>query len=184
MTKAIHLEWLGFIFLPSLKTQSPIFSPTWLPFSFFFSCSMVSKIIKVKVVGYVFFGLCHLPCLTELEFYEDENNSNCSKNPRCLTMAQGFCFYQGHIFVMNYLKSFFQLKGGDKRINWEKCYQFSLSEEKGESSLESTVTWWWKDGLCFVGMDWACCHLYCFICSIWLSSKEAAVNTYKWLCLC
>ena len=102
---------------------------------------MVAKIIKVKVVGYVFFGLCHLPCLTELEFYEDENSISCSKNPQYLTTAQGFCFYQGHIFVVNYLKSFFQLKRGDKRINWEKCYQFSLSEEKGERSLESTVTW-------------------------------------------
>ena len=132
---------IGFYFSPQLKDTESHFLSHLAAFQFFFSCSMVSKIIKVKVVGYVFFGLCHLPCLTELEFYEDENNSNCSKNPRCLTMAQGFCFYQGHIFVMNYLKSFFQLKGGDKRINWEKCYQFSLSEERGESSLESTVAW-------------------------------------------
>lgn len=158
MMKAIHLEWLGFIFLPSLlKTQSPIFSPAWLHFHFFFSYLMVSKIIKVEVVGYVFLGLCHLPCLTELEFYEDENSINCSKNPHCLTIAQGFCFYGGHIFVMNYLKSSFQLKRGEEGINWKKCYQFSLSEEKGESYFESTVTCWLKNDLCFVGTEWTWC---------------------------
>lgn len=43
---------------------------------------MVSKIIKVEVVGYVFLGLCHLPCLTELEFYEDENSINFSKKKK------------------------------------------------------------------------------------------------------
>ena len=132
---------IGFYFSPQLKDTESHFLSYLAIFQFFFSYSMVAKIIKVKVVGYVFFGLCHLPCLTELEFYEDENSISCSKNPQYLTMAQGFCFYQGHIFVVNYLKSFFQLKRGDKRINWEKCYQFSLSEEKGERSLESTVTW-------------------------------------------
>lgn len=58
---------------------------------------MVSKIIKVEVVGYVFLGLCHLPCLTELEFYEDENSINFSKkknpkNPYFLTIAQASVF--------------------------------------------------------------------------------------------
>lgn len=124
---------IGFYFSPQLiKDTESHFLSCLAAFPFFFSYLMVSKIIKVEVVGYVFLGLCHLPCLTELEFYEDENSINCSKNPHCLTIAQGFCFYGGHIFVMNYLKSSFQLKRGEEGINWKKCYLpvFSFRRER------------------------------------------------------
>lgn len=159
MTKAIHLEWLGFIFLPSLKTQSPIFFPPWLHFNLFFCYLTVSKIIKVKVVGYVFLGLCHLPCLTELEFYEDENSINCSKNPHCLTIAQGFYFYWCHLFVMNYLKSSFQLKRAEERSLTGRNATSFLFQKRKEKKLffkaPSRV-----DGrmLCFVGTEWDAAH--------------------------
>lgn len=85
MTKAIHLEWLGFIFLPSLKTQSPFFLTTWLhfkcSFSFFFFLMLFNGFQNHKSESS---GKCiswlmqpHL-CERFGIFYRDEYNINCS----------------------------------------------------------------------------------------------------------
>ena len=82
MTKAIHLEWLGFIFLLSLKTQSPLFLTTWLHFRCsFFLFLLFNGFQNHKSESS---GICiswlmqpHL-CERFGIFYRDEYNISCS----------------------------------------------------------------------------------------------------------
>lgn len=87
---------------------------------------MVSKIRKVEVVGYVFLGLCHLPCLTELKFYEDENRINGSKNPTLFNNCPSFLFLLRSNCCYESFEILFLIK--KKIINWKTCCLVSLSE--------------------------------------------------------
>lgn len=60
---------IGFYFSPQLKDTESSFLDYLAAFQmlfFFLFLLLVSKIIKVKVVGYVFLGLCNLTCVKDL----------------------------------------------------------------------------------------------------------------------
>lgn len=61
---------------------------------------MVSKIIKVKVVGYIFLGLCNLTCVKDLGFFTGMNIILTVQIDIPGTIAQSPHFDQGHTFAM------------------------------------------------------------------------------------
>lgn len=60
---------IGLRFPPQLRDTETPFLFYLAAFHVFPSYLMASKIIEVKVVGYVFAGICLLPCLTEVDVY-------------------------------------------------------------------------------------------------------------------